>query len=976
MKRKLLLPLLAVLLFASVAVLVVPKFFSEESELFDEEDEEEEEEKEASFTEARLRYEFDLLKDPRTGKIPFGIFAQEIEFAKRLPVKGQIYNPAARGNGLLEDNTYLPAGPNNIGGRTRALTYDLRFNGTTNRVIIAGCVSGGIMRSQDAGNTWTRVTPEDDTHSFISIAQDPRPGFQDTWYAGGGEAFGNTTSEVGAAYLGLGVWRSTNNGATWTKLPMNSLTEINGTPIGQGNLETFDHPFDYVHKIAINPLNGHVYIAGHRRLLRSTDNGASFQTVFGSAAAANASNGQMDVTISSTGRIFLAVNGGNPDRSLRGVWVSNTGSSNSFARIAGGQPIGTDSIPGWRGNSIGDSTRRILITLAPSNQNIGYVLYDNGLEAEGNNPRPEADFYRLEISGNTFTWINRSGNMPDFPNEDLAGSDPLTLQDGYNMVLAVKPNDPNFVLVGGTNLYRSTDGFASSNNTAWINGYSNTFSYQQYPNGHADQHSFTFNPVNPNQGICGDDGGIRFSSDLNNSNVGWSPLPNYQTLQYYYVAVDPETGRNNFAGGAQDNGCLLRDKARVMGTNAADSNNHVRLLGGDGGAVGFAKQTGNTQYVYASSQLGEIRRIRVAPSFSNTDIKPNNLTANDQGGFGEFVTNLRVDPDNTEDLYYANFNRLFRTTAASNVSANNWTELTGVAQAVNPANPTGGTDVSIRAIAFTRGTYSNTHSLFLGTTNGRVLRLDNPRNAAPSAAPVNITPSGLTGNVQDISVNPLNDNELLVVVSNYNTVSIWWTGNAKASAPTWRNAEGNLTLPSIRSCAIVINNSSGSNISEYYVGTSVGLYSIIDLATTLTNGGSPVWEREGGNTLNFAVVQSIAYRPSDNLLLLGTHGNGMYYSFVGKSNTGPNPATGEVFIQYIAPSFTNGSVNYQIGNLTTVQKIVIQIFNAKGQLMFKEERGYENGPALDFSRYAAGVYFVSIMSNDGKHKAVQKVVRQ
>lgn len=975
MKRKIFLPFVATLLAISSLLFVGIKLSSGESELFEEE--EEHEEQEASFTEARMKYEFDLLKDPKTGKIPVGIFAKEIDFAKTLPVKGQVSNPAARGNGTLINNNYLPAGPNNVGGRTRALTYDLRYNGSTNRVIIAGCVSGGIMRSQDGGNTWIKVTPENDTHSFISIAQDPRAGFQDTWYAGGGEAFGNTTSEIGAAYLGFGVWKSANNGITWTKLPGNALTEINGTAIGQGNLEAFDHPFDYVHKIAINPANGHIYVAGHRRLLRSTDNGSSFQTVFGSAVAANASNGQMDIAISTAGRIFLAVNGGNPDRTLRGVWVSNTGNASSFSRIAGGQTIGVDSIPGWRANSIGDSTRKILIALAPSNQNIGYVFFDNGLQSDGALPRPEGDFYKLDISGNTFTWTNRSPNMPDFPGNNLAGSDPLTVQDGYNMVLAIKPNDPNFVLMGGTNLYRSGDGFASTANTAWINGYSTSFNFQQYPNGHPDQHSFTFNPSNPNQGICGDDGGIRFSSDVTAAAVTWNVLPNYQTLQYYYVAVDPETGKNNFAGGAQDNGCLLRDKARVMGTATVDSNNHVRLLGGDGGAVGFARQTSGTQYLYGSSQLGEIRRLRLAPSFSNTDIKPDNLTANDEGGFGEFVTNLRLNPDNQEDLFYVNFNRLFRTTAASTVSSNTWTELTGVGQAVNPANPTRGKDISIRAIAFSRGSYASTHSLFLGTTNGKVLRLDNPRTAAGGTPPVNITPPGLTGNVQDISVNPNNDNEILVVVSNYNATSIWWTANAKSSAPAWRNAEGNLSLPSIRSCAIVINTSNGNDVAEYYVGTSVGLYSVANLATVLNNGGNPVWEREGGTTLNFAVVQSIAYRPSDNLLLLGTHGNGMYYSFVGASNgTNPGPGTGDVFIQYIAPSITNGPVNYKIGNLTTVQKIIIRVFNAKGQLMYREEREYENGPSLDFSRYATGVYFISILSNDGRHKIVQKVVKQ
>jgi hypothetical protein len=968
MKRKLFLWLAGSLVFSFVSVIVIKKILKEQREEESEElyEEEENEEKEATFIEARARYEFDLLKDPETGKIPAGIFEKEIAYAKTLPVRGSIHNPAARVTGITTLNNYLPAGPNNIGGRTRALAYDLRYNGNSNQVIISGSVSGGIMRSSNGGTNWVKVSPEEDTHSFTVIAQDPREGFQDTWYAAGGEPYGNTTSDIGATYLGYGLWKSVNNGISWTKLALNNVTELNGTSAAAGTLETFDHPFDYVHKVAINPTNGDVYVAGHRRLLRSTNGGSSFQTVFGSTVQANAGNGQMDVAIANTGIIMLAVNGGNPDANLKGIWLSNTGNASSFIRIAGGQTLAVDSIPNWRGNDYSGTSKRVLIALAPSNQSAGYVFYENGLSSESPGAKPEADLFRFDISGNTITWVNRSANMPDFPNGDLEGSDPLTVQNGYNMVLAVKPNDPNTVIIGGTNLYRSTDGFASTSNTAWINGYSTSFTYQQYPNGHPDQHSITFNPSNPNQVIVGDDGGIR-SGNISSATVSWNPLPNYQTVQYYYVAIDPQEGKNNFAGGAQDNGALLRDKARVMGTALADSNNHVRLIGGDGGAVGIAKPIGD-QFLYGSSQLGEIRRIRLTSSFSSNDIKPDNLTENDEGGFGEFVTNFRLNPDNTEDLYYVNFNRLFRTTSASTVTSGTWTELVGVRQAVNPSNPGSGKNISIRAMAFTRGAYSSANALFLGTTDGKILRLDDPRNAPAASAPVNITPLGLIGNVQDIAVNPINDNEVLAIVSNYNVVNIWLTNNAKSATPAWRNVEGNLALPSIRSCQIVINTSGDTPVTEYYVGTSVGLYSTNDLS------GSPVWQREGGNTLGFAVVQSLAHRPVDNALLIGTHGNGMYYTFVGRLFTVPAPGT-EVFITSLAPTLTSGAVNYIVGNLTTVQKIDVRVFNMQGQLVFREERGYDNA-SINFSRYAAGMYIVSITSGDGKYKLTEKVIKQ
>ncbi len=965
--------IVSVLIVASVvAINVIPK---NNNHKIIEEERKKRKEKKAEAIEARARYDFDMLKDPVSGKIPAGIFERERVFARMLPQKGRIINPAARGAGIALLNNYLPAGPNNVGGRTRALAYDTRY-GNGNNVIISGCVSGGIMRSADGGQTWTKVTPEEDTHSFTALAQDTRTGFQDTWYAGGGEAYGNTASETGATYLGNGLWKSVNNGITWVKLPPDNITEINGTILPAGTLETFDHPFDYVHKIMVNPANGDVYIAGHRRILRSTNGGNSFQTVFSSIVVATSSAGQMDIAINNTGRIFLAVNGGYPDPALRGVWISATGNANSFSRVAGGQTIGVDSIPGWRGNDYNGDTKRILITLAPSNQTIGYVFYENGLSSESPELKPEADLFRFDIAGNSITWTNRSANMPDIAGGNLSGSDPIALQNGYNMLIAVKPNDPNIVFVGGTNLYRSTNGFSSTANTTWINGYNTNFTYQQYPGGHPDQHILVFNPSNVNQAIVGDDGGLRITNDVFAVNVAWTPLPNYQTLQYYYVTIDPEKGRNNFAGGAQDNGTQLRDKTGLLNTPPNDSNNHQRLAGGDGGALGFSRLStaDNSQYLYGSSQLGDIRRLRLLPSFSNTDIEPNNLTENEEGGFGEFVTNLRLNPDNTEDLFYVNFNRLFRTATASTVTPSSWTELTGVRAAVNPANPGGGQNISIRAMEFSRGTYSASHSLFLGTTNGKIFRLDDPRNAAPTAAPVNITPIGLTGNVQDIAVNPTNDNEILAVVSNYNTVSIWWTNNAKSSSPTWRNAEGNLTIPSIRSCEILVDTTGGNTSTEYYVGTSVGLYSVANLATT----NNPVWQREGGKTLNFAVVQSIVHRPSDNTLLIGTHGNGMYYTVIGENIIPPNPGNNGAFISFFAPTIvtsSSGAVNYRQGTLTTVNRIIVQVFNMKGQLLLKQQRGYTSG-VINFIRYPAGMYIVLIMSDDGREKFTQKVIKQ
>lgn len=941
----------------------------------------------ASYIEARMKYEYDMLKDPQTGKLPAGIFEQEKAFAKTLPERT---DDAVSFNGNLRTaaaNNYIPAGPNNIGGRTRDVAYDRRYNNTTNRVIIAGSVSSGIMRSADGGNSWTRVSPENEIHNLTALAQDPLNA--DTWYAGGGEPYGNTADEVGAPFIGYGIWKSTDNGSSWTRLTLN-ITDINGAAIGPGALEAFDHPFDFTHAIAINPVNGDVYIAGHRRIVRSTNGGASFQAVFASTTAATAGNGQMDVAITAAGRVYVAVNGGHPDPAIRGVWYSDSGNQNSYTRIAGGSELGVDSVAGWRGNNFAASgSKRILISLAPSNNNIAYVYYQNGLSSDAPDLKPEADFFRLDITGSNFTWSNRSANMPDFAGGNLSGSDPLSIQGGYDMEVAVKPDDPNVVFIGGTNLYRSTDGFFTTTNTAWIGGYVTTFSYAQYPNSHSDMHRLVFSPANANQAICGNDGGIQETPNITANSVSWTMLPNYQTLQCYNVAIDPGAGRNNFVSGSQDNGVRFRDKTGVLGTAAADSNNHRLLFSADGAYVGISLDNAGTQYTYESIQLGRLYRRRLAsPIPGRIEITPAGLTTSSTTGganeFGEFVTNLRLEADNSDDLYYVNFNRLFRTTSASTVTSDTWTELTGVSAAVNPTQTASPRSVAIRGIGFSRGTYATSHALYLGTTNGKIFRIDDPRNVTPGTPPINITPAGLTGNVQDIATNPNNDDEIIAVVSNYGAVSIWWTKNAKSAMPTWKNAEGNLTLPSIRSCAIIVKKDAANQpVTEYYVGTSVGLYSTVNLGTVLDASQTPVWQREGGNVLNYAVITSLAYRPVDNVLLLGTHGNGIYYAFIGTPNFTPNLNTGITnpitndrnFIRSVYPTLSADIIQYQTGNMIGVRRVSVQIINMNGQVVYREDKGYQNG-TVPIQRFASGAYILNIISDDNKYRHIQKIVKQ
>jgi len=669
--KKMLLIIPAIITIAGIGILVTKNgwhFWREKTlkEIWLEKKEEGEDEEEenpqqrAAMQIARWQYEYDILKDPKTGRIPRNAFSEEMRQAMSIPVTGESgsWQNGIETNGVNTptNNTYVKAGPNNIGGRTRAFVLDKRFNGTTNRVIIAGCVSGGIMRSADAGATWTLVTPTAQIHSLTALAQDPRAGKEDTWYAGSGESLGNSASASGAFFFGNGILKSTDNGLTWTAL---SST--------QSTLESFNSAFDIIHKIVVHPLTGDVYVAGQNSIQRSQDGGATWTAVKGSLGG-NTATGNTDIVIKADGsKMYAGFHLKNAND--RGVWESTSGNVGSWTAIAGNV---AETPAGFKQNTGSANWGRIIMELAPSNNNILYVMYENGTNVGATTA--EADLFKLETTGTTSQWTNLSAFMPT--GSGFNGG--VNLQGGYNMMVTVKPDDPNMVFVGGTNLYRSLNGFTSTGSTTTIGGYPTA-------NSHPDMHSLIFDPTNPKKAYAVNDGSMQITNDITATPVVWSYIKNYQTLQYYHVSIDPETGKNNFLGGAQDNGTWYRDASLNLGPRPADRpgiDDYFTIAGGDGVAVDIATINAGKQLIYFGVQLGEVFRDEVLDylNYPGARIRPRvtELISNSGGGWGDFVTYFKLSNSNSEVMFYANYYNLFRTTSASTVDSTTWTKMTGM----------------------------------------------------------------------------------------------------------------------------------------------------------------------------------------------------------------------------------------------------------------------------------------------------------
>ncbi|NNE07226.1 MAG: hypothetical protein HKN20_01565, partial [Gemmatimonadetes bacterium] len=175
-------------------------------------------------------------------------------------------------------------GPSNIGGRV----VDLEMDPVTQNRIYAAMASGGIFRSDDSGVNWTPIFDDQPTLTIGDIAIDPND--PSTLWAGTGEANAHSFS-----WFGMGVFKSTNGGATWEHKGLSDTRYI-------GRVVVDPNDSDRVWVAATGILYG---TGTNRGVYRSTDGGDNWtQTLF-----VNDSTACIDIAIHPTNAdtIFAAM---------------------------------------------------------------------------------------------------------------------------------------------------------------------------------------------------------------------------------------------------------------------------------------------------------------------------------------------------------------------------------------------------------------------------------------------------------------------------------------------------------------------------------------------------------------------------------------------------------------------------------------------------------------------------------------------
>jgi len=885
-------------------------------------------------------YQFMKLKDPRTGEIPAGIRSRELAFTSGLPSYSD-------GGG----QSWTWRGPANIGGRMLCVAVDM----DDENHLLAGSASGGMWQSADQGLNWHKTTAPEAEQSAACLVQDKRPGKHHTWYYGTGELLSTTNRNISTNArtigIGNGIYKSSDNGATWQ-----ALASTQGTSVG--NLQEI---FQGVWRIVTDPVRMDkdiVYAACYGAIMRSENGGGSWEVVLGDLENKSFAT---DLAITSNGILYAAL-------SSFGLSVEPPGKAGIWRSADGINwiKITPEGFP--------HDNRVTRLALAPSNERIMYVFtesQDPDLNPFNGYTNTVNTFWRMawNSQADSAVWENRTHGIPGGGNGNM-NSFPFSfvVYGGYCFTMGVKPDNENVVFLGGMNLYRSLNGFSDSLMTNFIGGY--PFDMDSLHGLHPDQHGISFIPSAPSTMFLSNDGGIYYTNDCmaDSTHIYWNRLNNQlTTTQFYSVAIDHGSSGDDWVlGGLQDNNWYY-----TVTDNPAELWFNIDICY-DGFATSVAP---NWEYSVISAYSGNIWTTRFDHDMHATDIfpqLPDTLLKFYDPVMGSnplfpFYQNFALDPNNYETFYLPTVTSIWRKdnlkTAAADTALRNtgWNHLSNV--------NTG----SASEISFLTVSKFPANRLYYGTNLGKVYRLDNAQTGNPVPAEITGTLFPPNAFVAYIDVDPENADDLMVCFSNYGVCSLFHSVDGGAS---WKAVGGNLeefadgsgSGPSVRCSKKLVFQ--GKQV--YFAGTSCGLFS-----TTALKGDSTVWIKEGAASIGNVIIDMIDARTTDGFIAVGTHGNGVYSAFYnssagvedGKDN--PSLQVGNVF-----PNPVSQDAKVEV-NTEKSRHLKVALFSNTGKrvMNFKDQvlRPGKQILSLHLGEFSAGVYY--FVFEDGKEAVVRKAVK-
>jgi PKD repeat protein len=601
-------------------------------------------------------------------------------------------------------STWTAVGPMGApsGGNAGRLNV-IRFHPTNSNIIYACAPAGGLWVSTNGGTSWTTATDQLAVIGCSDLAIDPTNPLVMYLATGDGDA-GDTPS--------IGLLKSTDGGNTWNATGL-SFAASAGTTI---------------RRIKINPNNTQQILVGtNTGVYRSTNGGSTF-----GAAVITSSIRDMELNPLNPNEVFVS--------GTRFYRSRNFGQS--FTQITSGLPS----------NTVID---RMAIAVTPADTSYIYAIAGDASTSGS------YGFYVSTNSGTSFSQVTFSSpanllGWSSTGNDASAGG-----QSWYDLAIAVSPTDKNEVVVGGVNVWRTTNG-----GSAWtIYGH---WTGSGAPFIHADIHDLSYNSAGTLYATC--DGGV-----FRRGASSWTDLSAAMNIAQPYKIGLSTSSSTLMITGHQDNGTNKYNGA------------WAEVMGGDGMDC-FIDRT-NNNVMYGEQYNGSLNRS------TNGGANWTGITTGLSGN-AAWVTPWHQDPT-VANTIYVGYDQLF----VSTNQGTNWTQTTGTM--------TGSSSIVEFAIA-----PSNNQVIYVIKGN-TLFKTTNAGGAWTS-----VTTGLPTASVQmtNLAIDPTDPNNVWVTFSGYSSANkVFVTTNGGTN---WTNVSTG--LPNLPVNCIVYT--PGSTTDALYVGCDVGVY--------------------------------------------------------------------------------------------------------------------------------------------------------
>jgi hypothetical protein len=333
-------------------------------------------------------------------------------------------------------------------------------------------------------------------------------------------------------------------------------------------------------------------------------------------------------------------------------------------------------------------------------------------------------------------------------------------------------------------------------------------SWNQLSRPHDDQHALEINPHDPNEMLLGNDGGI-YRATYKPGSSDWNTIGLNNALGVtliYKSATSPDT--QSVILGTQDNGTV-----GALG----DLTKWKYLVGGDSGFAAIDSAKPGTQY--ATRAVGAYGLLRTEDNWNhNSEITP-------PGASGSPMTPVILDPNLPRIMYWGN-NYLYQW----DDDHKTWVSQLGGQKLAN----CDGCYVSIASVA-----PGDSFRIYAGTNDGELWAT---LLAGLAWKQINSGTTKLPSRyITSLSVDPTDQESLLVGISGSGTGHVWKTDNATEDAVrTWTDISGSGTtgLPDVSLNAIVRD--PGDPKHSFFVGTDLGVFYTRDAGANWYNATIPL----------------------------------------------------------------------------------------------------------------------------------------